>query len=59
MSDHPLEKAHSREVGEALNLLMQALELLDDNKISGEIGAHLDLAICRLSELLGIPAQTL
>lgn len=56
MPDNILQELKLREVLEALNLLIQALGLLDDNKISGEIGAQLDLAICRLTELLGVTA---
>ena len=38
----------------ALSLMEQALALLDRCDAALEIGAHLDLAICRLREILGI-----
>lgn len=37
-------------VNEALNLMLQALELIDKNEGPTEVGAHLDLAIHRLQE---------
>jgi hypothetical protein len=40
----------------ALSLMEQALALLDRCDAALEIGAHLDLAICRLREILGIAA---
>jgi hypothetical protein len=36
----------------ALNLMKEALRLLDDAKAAADIGAHLDLAIHRLRESL-------
>ena len=41
-----------REGAEALKLMEKALALLDDCDPAGHIGAHLDLAICRLREML-------
>jgi hypothetical protein len=35
---------------EALNLMLQALKLLDKNEGPPDVGAHLDLAIHRLQE---------
>lgn len=40
----------------ALSLMEEALGLLDRCDAAPEIGAHLDLAICRLREILGIGA---
>lgn len=37
----------------ALSLMKTALELLDRSNDAHDVGAHLDLAICRLSELVG------
>lgn len=37
----------------ALNLMKEALRLLDDAEAAADIGAHLDLAIQRLQESLG------
>lgn len=37
---------------EAMLLLKRGLELLDGSDAPGDIGAHLDLAICRLNEYL-------
>ena len=48
-----------RELAEAMDLMCKALELLDLHNAPGEIGAHLDLAICRLREYLNFsPAKT-
>lgn len=44
----------SDELAEALRLMCQALEQLDVHRAPGEIGAHLDLAICRLCEHLSV-----
>lgn len=38
----------------ALSLMEDALAALDRGEISAEVGAHLDLAICRLREVLGM-----
>ena len=58
MPDVPIQPVQSREVVEALNLMGQALSLLDDNQVPGEIGAHLDLAICLLRDHLGMTLRT-
>lgn len=42
-----------RKLDEALALMGHALELLDQAEAPGEIGAHLDMAICRLGEETG------
>ncbi len=34
----------------ALSLMQNALQLLDESKAPAQLGAHLDLAICRLQE---------
>lgn len=39
---------------EALNLLRAALQLLDGAEAPEPLGAHVDLAICRLEAFLGI-----
>lgn len=39
---------------EALNLLRAALQLLDDAEAPAPLGAHVDLAICRLETFLGV-----
>jgi hypothetical protein len=36
----------------ALRLMTNALQLLDEAECSADVGAHLDLAICRLKDLL-------
>ena len=41
-----------REGAAALALMEEALELIDRFETPVEIGAHLDLAICRLRDLL-------
>jgi hypothetical protein len=41
-------------MGKALELLAQALDLLDAADAPGEIGAHVDLARDRLSNVLDI-----
>ena len=43
----------------ALSLMEQALALLDREDFALDVGAHLDLAICRLREILGIEAPPL
>ena len=40
---------------QALDLMKAALVLLDEGQAPPDIGAHLDLAICRLSETLERP----
>lgn len=43
------------ELSEALTHMISALELLDKGSARPDIGAHLDLAIARLSESLECP----
>jgi hypothetical protein len=38
-------------LSQALNLMQEALQLLDKAKAPAHVGAHLDLAICRLQEV--------
>ena len=53
MTDHHVASgSFERDGAEALNLMEQALALLDDCDPAGHVGAHLDLAICRLREML-------
>lgn len=51
---HPFYNGHPREFVEALQHMTDALDFLDDQGAPAEIGAHLDLAICGLCELLGL-----
>jgi hypothetical protein len=52
--------SHSDEMlAEALLYMQHALQLLDDAGAPGDIGAHLDLAICRLTELPAAPPRDL
>jgi hypothetical protein len=41
-------------LSKALLLMSEALAILDEDEVPGEIGAHLDLAIARLESELGI-----
>lgn len=41
----------------ALSLMHEALTLLDQCKGTSEVGAHLDLAICRLRDLIAREAS--
>jgi len=47
-------------LGQALALMKTALVLLDEAEAPPHIGAHLDLAICQLGEILdaGPPTQS-
>jgi hypothetical protein len=38
---------------QALSYVQSALEILDSSQAPADIGAHLDLAMCRLQEFLG------
>lgn len=40
---------------QALELMRSALELLDQANAPADLGAHLDLAICRLETVLDTP----
>lgn len=42
----------------ALALLEKALTMLDEAEVPADVGAHLDLAICRLRECLRLPPPT-
>jgi hypothetical protein len=44
--------AQDRKLHDALGFMERALQLLDDSGCSADVGAHLDLAICRLREVL-------
>ena len=37
-------------LSQALSLMQQALELIDEADVAAHVGAHLDLAICRLQD---------
>jgi hypothetical protein len=50
-------KALHRDGPEALSRMEEALELIDRCEGTAEIGAHLDLAICRLRDLIAKHAQ--
>jgi hypothetical protein len=56
------DKVDTRACSEALQLLRRSLELLDQIEAPAEIGAHVDLAICRLEAQLaqrtGEPMQS-
>ena len=41
-----------RRLDKALRYMQSALQLLDDAKCRPDVGAHLDLAICRLTEVV-------
>jgi hypothetical protein len=43
----------SEAIGKALSYMEVALELLDEAEAPADIGAHLDLALCRLREVVG------
>lgn len=45
-------------LGQALALMRTALVLLDEADAPADIGAHLDLAICRLGEMLDRASPT-
>ena len=49
----PLETTDKALLEQALAQLRMALQLLDNVQAAREIGAHVDLAICRLEEVLG------
>jgi len=42
----------------AMHLLTLALQLLDESDAPADIGAHVDLAITRLSEVMGQSGET-
>ena len=43
-----------RKLQEALNHMIEALEILDHCDASANVSSHLDLAICRLEDALGM-----
>lgn len=44
---------------EALDHMTEALEILDITGAPGNVGSHLDLAICRLEEVLDVHDRSL
>jgi len=42
---------------QALHSMEAALQLLDEADAPADLGAHLDMAICRLNELLPAPSR--
>ena len=46
-----LDHAHAESIGCVHDLLIAALETIDDLELPSDIGAHLDLAIHKLSKL--------
>ena len=44
-------------LAQALELMRSALELLDEANAPADLGAHLDLAICRLEEVIHAPLR--
>lgn len=49
-AENPNAKNKEARANEALNLMLQALDLIDKNEGPRDVGAHLDLAINRLQE---------
>lgn len=45
------------ELNSVSTLIQEALGLLDDAGAPADIGAHLDLALSRIDELLGLPER--
>ena len=45
-------EAREQQLRNALSLMRNALRILDETQCSADVGAHLDLAICRLTDLL-------
>jgi hypothetical protein len=45
----------NEELSQALALMETALRLIDEVKAAHQVGAHLDLAICRLKDVLSQP----
>jgi hypothetical protein len=41
-------------LAQALRQMSAALNILDDLEVPGEVSTHLDLAICRLEQCLGL-----
>ena len=55
----PAEYAGERNVSAALDLMVEALTILDEREAPADIGAHLDLAIERLREFVGQSTNSL
>ena len=55
MPNQPPDSGPIEQMASALALMKQALDLLDEAHAPAHVGAHLDLAIARLSE--ATPAQ--
>jgi hypothetical protein len=55
MSQNEAEAVRLAALAHALDLMTQSLDILDDNDVSGDIGAHLDLALTRLRTHLELP----
>ena len=53
MPSQPPVSGPIEQMASALALMNQALGLLDDARAPAHVGAHLDLAIVRLSEAIG------
>ena len=51
------EIAHAAKLPDALARMKEALGILDEAGAPGEIGGHLDLAIARLEEALGLEGR--
>jgi len=51
----PLFSAQQQKLQDALNHMEVALQLLDEADCSPDVGAHLDLALCRLKDVLPQP----
>lgn len=46
------------DLAHALRLMQAALRMLDETNTAHDVAAHLDLAICRLSELVGVQSTS-
>ena len=51
--DQFVREVRHKELLKALALLSEALEILDAADAPADIGAHVDLALCRVRETLG------
>lgn len=50
-------KTTERDADQALELLEEALSILDELDIPADVGANVDLAICQLRDRLGKPRE--
>ena len=50
----PHSRSFHRQAPEALRLMEQAIAILDSCDPDGGVAPHLDLAICRLKDRLGV-----